>query len=152
MRPKGVTVVAALTLLSAFALAFLFFVFWAVSVVGMGHGLPLTFSSLPFYLPLSFAFFGFAFAAAILRGATSKFLWYSSLLYWIALFLYFVWAYTYMAVWHYMFYLEGGEDWFSWYNILSYSRILFLPSPFIYAIGCLTYFLTKTPRKYFNIS
>jgi hypothetical protein len=59
IRPVGVTIVAALTLLSSFALAFLFLVFWAVSVVGMGSGLPLVFSNLPFYLPLLFAFFSF---------------------------------------------------------------------------------------------
>ena len=151
IRPIGVTIVAALTLLSSFALTFLFLVFWAVSVVGMGSGLPLVFSNLPFYLPLPFALFSFASSIAVLSGATTKHLWYGSLVYWIALFSYFVWAYTYMGVWRYMFYLEGGEAWFSWYNLLSYARILFLPVPFIYAVGCAIYFLTKTPREYFNV-
>jgi hypothetical protein len=150
-RPIGVTIVAVLTLLSSFALAFLFLIFWAVSVVGMGPGLPLTFSNLPFYLSLLFAFFAFACSIAIISRATSKYLWYSSLAYWIALSAYFVWAYTYMRVWQYMFYLEGGQAWFSWYNILSYARIALLPLPFIYAIGCLAYFLTKNPREYFHV-
>jgi hypothetical protein len=151
MRPIGVTIVAASTLLSSFTLAFLFLVFWAVSVVGMGSGLPLVFSNLPFYLPLPFAFFSFASSIAILSGAATKYLWYGLLVYWIALFPYFVWVYTYMGVWYYMFFLEGGEAWFSWYNLLSYARILFLPVPFIYAVGCSVYFLTKTPRGYFHV-
>jgi hypothetical protein len=151
IRPIGVTIVAALTLISSFALVFLFFVFWAVSVVGMGSGLPLVFRNLPFYLPLPFALFSLASSIAILSGETTKHLWYGSLVYWIALVPYFVWAYIYMGVWPYLFYLEGGEAWFSWYNLLSYARILFLPVPFIYAVGCSIYFLTKTPREYFNV-
>jgi hypothetical protein len=151
IRPIGVTIIAALTLLSSFALAFLFFVFWAPSVVGMGSGLLLVFGNLPFYLPLPFAFFSFASSIALLSGATVKRLWYGLLVYWIVLFSYFVWAYTYMGVWQYTFYLEGGEAWFSWYNLLSYARIVFLPSPLIYAAGCSIYFLTKTPREYFNV-
>lgn len=151
IRPIGVTIVAASTLLSSFALAFLFLVFWAASVVGMGSGLPLVFSNLPFYVPLPFAFFSFASSIAILSGANIKHLWYSLLAYWITLVPYFVWAYTYMGVWPYLFYLEGGEAWFSWYNLLSYARILFLPVPFIYAVGSSIYFLTKAPRDYFNV-
>jgi hypothetical protein len=40
-----------------------------VSVVGMGSGLPLVFSNLPFYLPLLFAFFSFAFSIEWLKEA-----------------------------------------------------------------------------------
>jgi hypothetical protein len=151
VRPVGVTIVAALTLLSSFTLAFLFLVFWALSVVGMGSGLPLVLGNLPFYLPLLFALFSFTSSIAILSGATTKRLWYGLLAYWITLVPFFVWAYTYMGAWYYMFYLEGGEAWFSWYNLLSYARILFLPVPFIYAVGCSVYFLTKTPRTYFHV-
>lgn len=150
-RPKGVTIIAVLTLLNSFAMGFLGLMFGILSVVGMGSGLPLTFANLPYYLPWLFALFSFVASVSILFGVVSKYLWYSSITYWIALIIYFVWAYNHMGVWHYMYYLEGGTAWLSWYNILSYGRILSLPSPFICAAGCTAYLLTKTPRQYFHV-
>lgn len=151
-RPRGVTVVAVLTLLSAFPIAFLFLLFFVLSAVGMGSGLPLIVQNLPYYVPLPLALFAFIFSVSVLSGATNKYLWYGTIVFWAALFLYFTWAYTWMGVWRWMFYLEGGSNPLSWYNLLSYARILFLPLPFIYVVACLMYFLTKTPREYFHVS
>ena len=143
-RPLGVTTVAALTLLSAFALGFLFFAFYVVSAVGMGSGLPLTLDTLWYYLPLFFAFFAFASSLAILFRATSKYLWYFSIVYWVALLIYFI-PFAYM--W------SSNSGLFSdpYPQMWQYEAFVVTLFPLIYAVGCLVYFLTKGPREYFHV-
>lgn len=136
-RPIGLTIVAFLTLLSSIALAYLLLIVWAVSCVGMGGGIPLTVTNLPYYLSWLLPIFAFVFSVGILGGITSRYLWYSLVIFWIALVVLFVEWYTSTKIWHY-----AGYSWFG---------VLFVLFPFIYAIGCLVYFLTSTPKEYFHI-
>jgi hypothetical protein len=144
--PIGVTIVAFLTLLSCVALAFLLILVWVVSCVGMGGGIPFTVQNLPYYLSWLLPIVAFLFSVGILGGMTSRYLWYGLLVYWIALFTYFVLYYSTTGIWIYMFRLESGDNQF-----VSIASILFLPSPFVYAVGCLVYFLTEIPQTYFHI-
>jgi hypothetical protein len=144
--PIGVTIVAFLTLLSCVVLAYLLIIVWVVSCVGMGGGIPISVQNLPYYLSWLLPIFAFLFSVGILGEMTSRYLWYGLLVYWIAFFTYFVLYYGTTGIWIYMFRLDSGD------NLASIARILFLPSPFVYAVGCSVYFLTKTPQKYFHIS
>ena len=136
-RPIGLTIVAFLTLLSSVVLAFLLLTLWVVSCVGMGGGIPLTVTNLPHYLSWLLPIFAFLFSVSILGGITSRYLWYSLVVFWIALVLFFVGWYTSTEIWHYTGYFEFG--------------ILFVLFPFIYTVGCLVYFLTSTPKEYFHV-
>jgi len=144
-RPIGVTIVAILTIIFGAALFFLFTLFVALSAVGGPHQSGTSYQ-LPiiFYVPLLLSVI--AFVVSIGTLARARYVWHASMMFWIFFVLFFVWCYTFMGVWHWMFYLEGGD----WYKLLSIARILFLPSPFIYSVGCSIYFLTKTPREYFH--
>ena len=145
-RPIGVTIAAWLTLLSGIALLFIFMLFGILAAVGGPYPsgtspqLPLIFYA-PFLLSV------FAFALVIMMFVRARYAWHASMMFWVAFALFFIWCYNFMGVWHYMFYLEGGDP---WYQYLSIARILFLPFPFIYAVGCSIYFLTRTPREYFS--
>ncbi|MEM3536243.1 MAG: hypothetical protein QXF44_00550 [Candidatus Bathyarchaeia archaeon] len=144
-RPFGVSIVASLTLLSGIVLLYIFELFVVVSVVG-GTSPNATSPMLPSasYVPLLLAFVAFALSFMMFSGR--RYTWHASMIFWIALIFFFTWCYTYMGVWRYMLYLEGGDP---WYQYLSIARILFLPFPFIYAVGCAIYFFTRTPREYF---
>lgn len=141
------TIVVGITLLFGVALFFIFMLFGVLAAVGEPYPsgtsvqLPLI-----FYAPLLLSVFAFVLSSGIF--AQARYAWHASILFWIILILFFAWSYTFMGVWHWMFYLESGPD---WYKFLSVARILFLPSPFIYAVGCSIYFLTKTPRVYFHV-
>jgi hypothetical protein len=143
-RPLGVTIVAVLTLLSAFALGFLYLVFYGLSVVGMGSGLPLTLNNLQYYLPLFFAFFALASSVSILNWTASKYLWYSSMVYWTILLIYFI-PFAYM--WN------SNSGLFSdpYPEMWQYEAFVVTLFPLIYAVGCLAYFLTEGPREYFHV-
>jgi len=130
----------------AVASFFVFAVIVALSAVGgayassVSHQLPLV-----YYVPLLLS--AFAFAVSLGMFFRTRYVWHVSMMFWIVFSLFFAWCYTFMGVWHWMFYFEGGAD---WYKFLSIARILLLPSPFIYSVGCLVYFLTETPREYFR--
>jgi len=143
-RPIGVTIVAILTIIFGVALLFLFMLLLVLSAVG-GPYPSGTSPQLPliFYAPLILSVSAFAVSSGML--GRSRYAWYASMMFWIVFVLFFVWCYSFMGVWHWMFYLESGD----WYRLLSIARILALPSPFVYAVGCSIYFLTKTPREYF---
>jgi len=146
-RPIGVTIVAWLTLSSGVVLFFLFGLFAIVAVVGGPYSSGTSPQLLPiFYAPLLLSVF--AFTLAIMMFVRVRYAWYASMIFWMAFVLFFVWCYNYMGVWRYMFYLESGDP---WYQYLSIARILFLPFPFIYAVGCSMYFLIRTPREYFHM-
>jgi hypothetical protein len=146
-RPIGVTIVVSLTLLFGAVLFFIFMLFIALAAVGgpYSSGTPVQLP-LIFYAPLLLSIFAFVLSGRIL--AKARFAWHASIIFWIVLVLFFAWSYTFMGVWHWMFYLESG---LAWYKFLSAARILFLPSPFFYAVGCSIYFLTETPREYFHV-
>lgn len=143
-KPVGITLVAVTTLLVSLALCYLFLIFVAVSSVGMGPGLLFNLQNLPTYLPLFLSAFSFFSSVMVLWGATTKYLWYCLVMFWIVFLAFFFWYYTHVSAWRYMAYWEGGD-----YQWISIARILFLPSPFIYALGCLAYFQTRTAREYF---
>jgi len=120
-RPIGVTIVGWLTLSSGIALLFIFMLFAILAAVGGPYSsetspqLPLIFYA-PFLLSV------FAFTLAIMMFAGRKYAWHTSMIFWVAFVLFFMWCYTFMGVWRYMFYLEGGDP---WYQYLSIARILF---------------------------
>ena len=144
-RPVGVTAVAVLTMLVVAALAYLFLIFAAFSMIfGMTES-----GRVRAHATLFVMFFGFLLSYSILKRVDSKYVWYGSFVYWIALSIFFIYVYHTMGVWRYMWYMEGPLS--TWYGVLSLARILVLPSPFIYAVGCSAYFLTKNPRAYFNV-
>jgi hypothetical protein len=148
-KPVGVTIVAVLTLLTSLALGFIFLITVAVSCVGMGQGLPLTLPFLPYYLPSFLGLFALLSSFLLLNEIKSRFLWCSMITYWIVLFTYFVWTYTSMNIWPWMYYLEGPLSTpYGWDSIL---RIALLPTPFFYTIGSPVYFFTKKPREYFHV-
>jgi hypothetical protein len=66
----------------------------------------------------------------------TKYVRYTSIVFWIALLAFFVWSYTVSGGWYYMFYMEGG--------------ILLMPLPLVYAAGCMIYFMSRAPRQYFS--
>jgi len=149
-RPIGVTIVACLTLLFGVALFFLFILFGIVAVVGGPYSTE-THPQIPliFYAPLLLSTIAFVLSGGMILRV--RYVWHVSMMFWVIFTLFFAWAYSFMDIWHYMVYLEGGSAWLSWYNLLSYLRILFLPSPFVYAVGCAIYFLTETPRRHFHV-
>jgi len=141
-----VKIVVGLTILFGVVLFFVFTLFGILAAVGgpypSGTSIQLP---LIFYAPLLLSIIAFAVSGGIL--ARARYAWHALMIFWIILALFFVWAYTFMGVWRWMLYLESGD----WYRFLSVLRILFLPSPFVYAVGCSIYFLTETPRKYFHV-
>ncbi|MEM3457862.1 MAG: hypothetical protein QXN36_05480 [Candidatus Bathyarchaeia archaeon] len=144
-RPIGVTIVAWLTFLSGIALLFILILFWVVAVVGGPYSSGASpYLSPIFYAPLVLA--AFAFSVSFMMLVRARYAWHSSMIFWIVFVLFFIWYYSFMGVWRYMLYLESGD---SWYQYLSIARILFLPFPFVYAIGCSIYFLTRTPKEHF---
>jgi len=145
-RPIGVTIVVGLTISFGVILSFLFTLFGILAAVGGPYPSGTSIQLPPiFYAPLLLSVMAFAVSGGIL--ARAKYAWHASMIFWTILTLFFVWAYTFMGVWHWMLYIESGD----WYRFLSILRILFLPSPFVYAAGCPIYFLTKTPREYFHV-
>lgn len=149
MRPLGVTIVACLTLLYGAVLFFIFILFGILAVVGGPYSSETRPQLQPiFYVPLPLSVAAFILSTGMLLRL--RYVWHASLAFWMVFILFFVWAYSFMGVWHYMVYLEGGSALLGWYNLLSYARILCLPSPFVYAASCTIYFLTKTPRGYFG--
>jgi hypothetical protein len=144
-RPIGVTVVAWLTVLSGIALLFIFLLFGVVALVGGPYSSGTSAQLLPiFYAPLMLAVF--AFSVSFMMLVRAKYAWHSAMIFWIVFVLFFIWCYNFMGVWRYMLYFESGDP---WYQYLSIARILFLPFPFVYAIGCAIYFSTKTPKEHF---
>jgi len=143
-QPTGIKILAVLTIIFGVILFFIFGLFFVLGAVGGPYssqpqqGLPIV-----FYIPLILSFVAFLLSIGMLRRV--RWAWHISLVFWIIIFLFFIWTYTFINAWRWMFYLESG----GWYMFLSIMRILFLPSPFICAVGCLIYLLTKTPREYF---
>ena len=135
-KPLGVVIVAGFTLLSALVWGFV--IFLAVTVltsVGKSGWSPLTLSDLPFYLALFFGIFAFVSFVLLVSDIRSRFLWYSLIAYWVVLFVYFAWVYTYYWL----------------FEMHAFNLSLLLLTPFVYIIGSLTYFLSRKPREYFNI-
>ena len=132
-RPLGVTIVAVLTLLSS---AVLFLVFAAGCLGGRAYGCRIeVLLSNPYTLFLVLSACGFFLYYAMLYLRT-KYVRYTSIVFWIALLAFFVWSYTVSGGWHYMFYMEGG--------------ILLMSLPLVYAAGCMIYFMSRAPRQYFS--
>jgi len=147
-RPIGVTVVAALTMMSAIVLVFFQFIVFALSAVGgppssgsQGSGLPLIFLT-----PLFLAVCGFSISIGQLGG--SKWAYYASIVFWMVLLACF-------GLLAYVVDFLNGIIWLDRWGYFSFHGFLiFLATiaPLVYSAGSLTYFLTKTPRAYFQLS
>lgn len=147
-RPIGVTVVAALTMMSAIVLGFFQFIVFALSAVGgplpsgsQGSGLPLIFLT-----PLFLAMCGFSISIGQLEG--SKWAYYASIVFWIVLLACFGLLAYVVDFLNGIIWLDGRGD-FSFHGFLIFLATI---APLVYSAGSLTYFLTKIPRAYFQLS
>jgi hypothetical protein len=142
-KPKGVTIVAILTLLSAVALFFLCFMLFVVSSIGgmsnaaAGGGLPLWL--LAWILsPLALAILALITAVGILNG--TKYAWYASIVLWATLLIYF----SQIAL--------MIDTKLSFVYVYELETALAMAAPLIYSVGCLAYFQTKGVKEYFGLS
>jgi hypothetical protein len=143
--PTGVSLVSALAMFSSFVFGFFAFAIEAFS----GSFLMFRSNSVnPLFLQLmvlllailSVASFGASFA--VLRGSSSKYLWFSMLAVWSGLL-------AYSFVFHVQFWTAFGA---SSSNVYSEAAVvLVLVAPFIYSVCCIAYFLTQKPRRYFHL-
>jgi hypothetical protein len=146
--PAGVDVVAILTLLSIFPLGMLFLLTLAVSAVGMGSGLPLTWYNLWAYLPLLFGLFALISSILLLKGVRSRFLWGSLIAYWMVLFVYFV----PFAVRIWSEYSTGENAGFRYLATYQIESLIVVILPHVYAAACSAYFLvSKRVLRYFGL-
>jgi hypothetical protein len=143
--PTGVSMVAALTMFCAFPLGL--FAFATATFAGLGPMITLTpppnpaVTQLMSALLAALAVASFCCAFFVLRGSSSKFLWYALNGVWVALL-------AYSLTLHYQF-------WTTYYNVFAqaYSGvvvIMVLAAPIAYSVCCIAYFLTKKPRRYFH--
>lgn len=143
--PSGVLIVGILTMLSSFALALLFLIYVLVLASPYNYRLPIEAS-----FSLLLAVFSFSSSIVIFNGGATRYFRYSLLAYWILLLAYFVWFYASggrlwpTGVWSLMFNANAGV-----HNVAINSLIILLP--FFYAVGCIVYFLTETPKRYFQL-
>ena len=146
--PAGVDVVAILTLLSVIPLGMLFLLMLALGGVGMGHGLPLTWGNLWYYLPLLFGLFALISSILLLKGIRSRFLWGSLIAYWIVLFAYFM----PLAVRIWSEYSTGENAGFRYLATYQIESLIVVILPHIYAAVCSAYFLvSKRVLRYFGL-
>ena len=146
--PLGVLATGSLTLLSSIVLALLFMMLVYLNFIHPTSMAPeetapsLTLQNFPIFFCLAFAVYAFFASVAIMFGNTSRRLWRLLMTYWVLLIPYFLWV-TVAQFPGFAFNLEWG-----WLSAVGNTFALLLP--FIYAAGCLTYFLTKTPKEYLN--
>jgi hypothetical protein len=137
-KPTGVTIVALLTLLSAVALLWFFFILVAVSSVGGPNPSEIDVSmQLVRTFPLSLSILAFILSAGIFAGV--KYAWYGSIAFWIIFTIYFGW-YAYMIDRNLQF-AHGYE----------YQIALVTALPLIYSIAYIRYFQTKNVKNYFHV-
>jgi hypothetical protein len=148
VKPLGVTVVAALTLMSAFAFFFLQMLLIGLNAVG-GPPPSGTSYTMPwsFFAPLFLA--ACALAVSIGQFLGARWAWYASMAFWIVLLSISAW-FLYAAD------FANGTIWFdhqvSWSFTNGFEGFLAVLTIFIiYGIGCLAYFSSKKPREYFRI-
>jgi hypothetical protein len=136
-KPFGVRIVGYIALFGSIGLGMLAWITAVVAGIGWyGHtGIPTRVLWLSTSLAI-LALVGLILSIAILRGLSSKYLWYALLVYWVSLLVFFL-----------------ARDLTNFENIARMITdiivdILVLP-PYIYSVSCIAYFLTKKPRQYF---
>jgi hypothetical protein len=84
-------------------------------------------------------------------SSTSKYVWYASIVFWLAILVFFSW-------WNYGIWRNVGisynEDGSSNWQIVygwQYGTIIVTLLPLVYSIGCLAYFQTARIKDYFKI-
>jgi hypothetical protein len=85
-----------------------------------------------------FVFAGFTLSFFLLSGYTSKRLWYASISFWISILIFWLW-----------FDLRNISG--TWRGI-TYGQYWLILGPIAYSVCCIAYFLTKTPRQYFQLN
>jgi hypothetical protein len=141
-KPKGVAIVAVLTLLSAVALFFFCLLLFALAGVG-GEGNAAAGGGLPLWLlawllpPFALAILALICAVGILAG--TKYAWYTSIVLWTTLLIYF-------GPWALMI-----DTKMSYVYVYELETALATAAPLIYSVGCLAYFQTKRVKEYFGV-
>lgn len=143
-KPTGVTAVGVFVLLCSIGLGYFIFMIIALSGIGSFGYSSAGISAISegtslFILSLTvFALSGLLLSIIVLRGLSSKYLWYCLMAYWISLLAYsFVRDFT-------------SLDYYAQSFWLPYLPIFLLPT-YIYPAICIAYFLTKKPRQYFHL-
>jgi len=142
-KPAGVTAIGVFALLGSTGLGYYVYLASALSGIGsFGFASAGTFGISTAALFMSsltvFAFSGLVLSILVLRGVSSKYLWYAMMMYWISLL-----AFSFVRdVVSLDYYLRGF-----W---LPSFLVFFLPT-YIYPAICIVYFLTKKPRQYFHL-
>jgi hypothetical protein len=141
-KPAGVTIAGAFALLSSIGLGLLSY--FAVILASVG------FSSSPsdyafhvfssFSLPLAvLALSGLFLSIVVLRGLSSKYLWYILMAYWISLL-------AFSSAWVFTSFGSIGSP-----SLTIYSLAIFVLPTYVYTASCIAYFSTKKPRQYFHL-
>jgi hypothetical protein len=140
-RPIGVIVAGYIFLFGSIALGLRGYMQGILSGVGMA-GLnwePSAYFKWTLMLTAVFAFAGLFLSIIVIRGVSSKYVWYALMAYWSSFLIF-----------------SLARDLSNLENVVrnagsSVFYILVLP-PYVYGITCATYFLTNKPRKYFHIN
>ena len=137
-KPAGVAIVGVFALLGSMGLSyFSLFGISGLTIGGEGFSSGLLFTVFFwYYFPMSvFALSSLFLSIVILRGVSSKYLWYALMAYWILLFSYSLFRdFTANA-----------------FGVLGSVLPMWLFSTTIYPAVCIAYFLTKKPRQYFHL-
>ena len=138
-KPTGVDAIGLFTFLFSLVLVWLSYMVLALASVGFSTG-PSGISEFTSLFILSyrvFALTGLLLSILVLRGLSSKHLWYVLMAYWILLL-----AYSFVR---------------DFASVYYYARSFWLPSFLIYCLPtyvyptiCIPYFLTKKPKQYFH--
>lgn len=133
------SIVALLTLLGSFGLGFLFLIWIAAGAVGGGEvGGAMSWWSAPgVVVTLFLALYAFLLSIVMFIQVRSRLLWYASVLFWLAIAVFFTLLDSYRNPFAPQYW--GIRGWF------------LFASPFIYSVGCLAYFQTLRVKEYFHI-
>ena len=155
-RPLGVSSTAVLMLLSSGGLFMLYFfniILLAVGGAGNTGGIDWFYVVLHYpTIPLSLTFSVCAFFLSICSfKLTTKYVWYASILFWLALLGFFCW-------WDFVVWtsigLSSNENGTSTWILASdwqYEIVMVTMLPLAYSVGCLVYFQTAKVKNYFKI-
>lgn len=136
--PVGVRIVGYIALFGSVALGLLAWIGSFAGGVGMAgntSGIPLR----VLWLVASFSVFalvGLCLSIAVLRGWSSKYLWYALMVYWISLL-----AFSFVRD------LTNFEN-IAW-NIMDLGFATLILPTYVYSACCIGYFLSRKPRQYF---
>ena len=152
----GVSIVATLPLLGSLGLGSLFLTWILLGTVGGAGGFSPEaswWSANPFIVVTLFlALYAFFLSIVMFLRVKSRLLWHASVLFWIAIAVFFVLWYS-LLLSGVALAINGNSNLnltYAWQYGGTLGGSLFI-SPFIYSIGCLAYFQTLRVKEYFHI-